>query len=145
MLIIDEWGTKTGGIASFNMQLAADLAKLDGCHVYVYVFESKFDDIVPEGVCLVGPLPDGIPHLIGGYKKITTIIGHAHPKLLAKFISVTNHLSLSHCTKWTVLHTCPEHVDASEGKDYEEKEKEKLQSMHHVSCCWSVGPKIWKY
>lgn len=119
ILLIDEWGSRTGGIAAFNFQLACDLAELEDTAVYVCLTTGKLPSLKERAkhpsISFVR-LRDGIPQMLGQEVHVTTLIGHGDitGSLLS---SISETQQFRHCQKWLFLHTTPRKVDPFKNKE----------------------------
>eukprot|EP00038_Savillea_parva_P011179 m.195621 g.195621 ORF g.195621 m.195621 type:complete len:1090 (-) comp19557_c0_seq1:121-3390(-) len=121
MLIIDDWGSSTGGIAAFNYQLAHDLARF-GIEVYVLITDKKSMPPLalcpPENIVFVGLDNEGRPEMFQERAaSVTTLIGHAHSSIGETFIDITRHDNFKHCSKWIFLHTTPDLVETAKSTE----------------------------
>lgn len=163
LLVIDDWSTKTGGIASFNMQLANDLARTMDRDGLVFVFvsnwseelEKEANERIKSGsqIRLIGGIHCGIqdprPVLDAAAEtRITTIIGHAHITG-ALALSTSKLDALKNAKLWIVNHCAKQWYDALRpGKDPRESQqsdRELLLVEAEAEVVWSVGPAIHKH
>jgi glycosyltransferase involved in cell wall biosynthesis len=147
LFIIDEWGTASGGIAAFNMQLAQELADRNDTLVYVYITKGNQLPHI-ENICFLTKNENNdIPCALGCYKLITHLIGHGH---------ITSQLMIKlgkddlfkHCKKWMFMHTCPEVTDqAAKGKASSgiEKDVKLVKLAEAADVVWSVGEVMYDY
>ena len=144
LIVIDEWGTKTGGIAAFNMQLVKDLAKRPDASVYLYA--SKDANKIPKmkNVAVIRHTSSPTaPNFVGC--DFNVIIGHAHHKLLPKFEEIANSDQGKTCKKWLLLHTVPEDTSGTSNSDTEEAVAKADAIKTVLPLCdrvFSVGEKI---
>ena len=157
MLVIETWDTKKGGIASFNMQLAYDLATI-GPPVLVLVTkwtdetDKLAEDALTAGIQLVKPYVIGcaepLPYLPGRESKVAVIVGHAHiTGPLALHISKQPQFEKAKC--WIINHCTRKWYNPRKANyDYKEtevKEAELLAVELQADHIWSVGPIIFEY
>lgn len=152
LLVISEWGTEKGGIASFNMQLAIDLASNDH-HVYVLVTEwSESLDAGHSNVTLVPPYRLGskwpMPYMPGSESKIAAIVGHAHiTGPLALYIS--KQPQFKNADFWIINHCARSWYNPLKAKyNYMEtcKNEDELVAIEEkAAVVWSVGETILEY
>eukprot|EP00039_Didymoeca_costata_P004688 m.75550 g.75550 ORF g.75550 m.75550 type:complete len:1008 (-) comp12507_c0_seq1:1237-4260(-) len=149
LLLIDEWGTSTGGIAAFNYQLACELAETEDTAVYVCLPEDHWPsekDLSDHPNITFVRLKSNSPCMLGQEAGITTLIAHGNiTGDLLKSIAATD--SFKHCSKWLFLHTTPQTVDPIKGKEANAENKHlKLEAlatdMDEVFC---VGDFMYNY
>eukprot|EP00037_Helgoeca_nana_P000847 m.24162 g.24162 ORF g.24162 m.24162 type:complete len:1243 (-) comp11159_c0_seq1:281-4009(-) len=156
LLVIDTWGTDKGGIASFNMQLAFDLAKVQPVYVLVTEWTESTDGeasrLKKRGVILVKPYRVGsdwpLPYLPGRESKIAVVIGHAH---------ITGPLAQHICKQpqfkqskfWIVNHCASGWFDSRKDNYSYTKTIQKDDDLFAVESkanrVWSIGPTIFAY
>jgi hypothetical protein len=138
MLIIDDWGSATGGIAAFNYQLAQAWAELEHTEVYVLITEREAMPplwLRPARINFVagwGGGRLGVGLFAERAATITTLVGHAAvsgPRMLA----VAAQPEFAHCQKWLVMHTTPGWVDPWKGCGREEKVEQKDDGLVRVA------------
>eukprot|EP00040_Diaphanoeca_grandis_P044163 m.270141 g.270141 ORF g.270141 m.270141 type:complete len:1003 (-) comp88300_c0_seq1:409-3417(-) len=150
MLVIDDWGSATGGIAAFNFQLALELARLENTEVYVLITVNAAMppiDARPEGIVFVR-LEDGQPDMFRERAKtITTLIGHGHRVAGKEFLRISKHVDFTHCIKWMFLHTTPERIEVVKGTEEKAamKEKELIDMANQCDKVFPVGTYMFEY
>jgi glycosyltransferase involved in cell wall biosynthesis len=149
LLLIDEWGTRTGGIAAFNYQLACDLAELADTAVYVCLTQGdslSVSERRQHPTISFVQLINGIPHIHGQEGDITTLIGHGDitGDLLS---SISAKEQFKHCNKWLFLHTTPRKVDPLKKKEAnaEAKHVRLVKLAEHADAVFCVGQYMFEY
>ncbi len=163
LFLASEWDTKKGGISSFNMTLASELANYRDwkCKVYCAVLqatEEQKQHAKRHGVSLLVPFtvhcrdPDLAKLTIP--KDVTHIIGHAHITGPAS-LRLKRMKSFSHVKFWMINHVVPQSVEIlKESKSIKSglivgKEKTEIITKlnNFADYVWSVGPVMfdsWK-
>jgi hypothetical protein len=154
LLFIDVWGTSTGGIASFNMKLARDLASAGipvtmaltkGGREAVTLARVQCEEAGLQGIAFVEfdtEYSVFVPPV--NPASFSVVIGHA-PSSGGPAIAAATTI-LPHCKKWLFLHTAPDWVDHLDHKHESERKNDKVkESIRRADLCFAVGQSVHDY